>query len=132
MAGSLSAEQTDAFWNDGFLFPVPSGSAELTVHITFHFLHAFFITLRSYASRRDSHFPTTLLHRRRRSSRLMPPHLDMGTSARRLLMMGALTRVMMGALMTGRFELRPRNNLRISQASRSFASFTVMNLLMVR
>ena len=38
MAGSLSAEQTDAFWNDGFLFPVAVISSADALAAGQHFL----------------------------------------------------------------------------------------------
>jgi hypothetical protein len=38
MAGSLSTEQTDAFWNDGFLFPVAAISTADALAARQHFL----------------------------------------------------------------------------------------------
>ncbi|NDH23371.1 MAG: phytanoyl-CoA dioxygenase family protein, partial [Actinobacteria bacterium] len=38
MAGSLSAEQIDAFWNDGFLFPVAAISSADALAARRHFL----------------------------------------------------------------------------------------------
>ena len=38
MAGSLSAEQIDAFWNDGFLFPVAAISSADALAARQHFL----------------------------------------------------------------------------------------------